>query len=185
MDYRNGTVSRLLPGIDHRLSRVPGIDDGKRLHVSGPNIMLGYLLLEQPGLIVPPASIFGPGWFDTGDIVDIEEDGFVRICGRARRFAKIGGEMVSLAVAEDLVTRVWPSGQHAVVALPDSKKGEQLVLVTDVAEASWQAIVARATGVAEISVPKKMIPVPSIPLLGSGKIDYPSVTEVARKALGL
>jgi len=185
MDYRNGTVGRLLPGIDHRLSTVPGIDEGKRLHVSGPNIMLGYLLSEQPGLIVPPASIFGQGWFDTGDIVDIEEDGFVKICGRARRFAKIGGEMVSLAVAEDLVARVWPSGQHAVVALPDSKKGEQLVLVTDVAEASRQAIVARATGVAEISVPKKIIPVPSIPLLGSGKIDYPSVTEVAREALGL
>jgi acyl-[acyl-carrier-protein]-phospholipid O-acyltransferase/long-chain-fatty-acid--[acyl-carrier-protein] ligase len=185
MDYRNGTVGRFLPGIDHRLSRVPGINNGKRLHVSGPNIMLGYLLSDQPGLIVPPASIFGPGWFDTGDIVDIEGDGFVKICGRARRFAKIGGEMVSLAVTEDLVATIWPSGQHAVVALPDSKKGEQLVLVTDVAEANRQAIVAQATGIAELSVPKKIIPVPSIPLLGSGKIDYPTVTEVAREALDL
>lgn len=183
MDNLYGAVGRLLPGIQYRLEPVPDVKDGARLHVRGPNVMLGYLLADRPGEVVPPASRYGEGWYDTGDIVDIDEAGFLTIRGRARRFAKIGGEMISLAAAEGLVARVWPSGQHAVVALPDPKKGEQLVLVTDVRDASRNEILRNANGIGEINLPKIVVPVDSIPLMGSGKIDYPAVIDLARQAL--
>src|SRR6478609_8564076 len=124
MHFKAGTVDRLLPGIEHRLEKVPGIDAGGRLYVRGPNVMLGYLRAENPGVLEPPKD----GWYDTGDIVDIDAEGFITIKGRAKRFAKIAGEMVPLGAVEDLVASVWPENQHAVVALPDTKRGEQLVL---------------------------------------------------------
>ncbi|MCI0654408.1 MAG: AMP-binding protein, partial [Methylococcaceae bacterium] len=185
MDNLYGAVGRLLPGIEYRLEHVPGVANGARLHVRGPNLMLGYLLADRPGVIVPPASRYGEGWYDTGDIVDIDEAGFLSIRGRAKRFAKIGGEMVSLAAAEELAARVWPSGQHAVVALPDPKKGEQLVLVTDVPKASRNEFLRNAKGFGEIALPKLVVPVDSIPLMGSGKIDYPAVTDLALHALAM
>ena len=126
MHYRWGTVGRLLPGIEHRLEPVAGLERGGRLWVKGPNVMLGYLRYEQPGVLEPPED----GWYDTGDIVDLDAQGFVTILGRAKRFAKIGGEMVSLAAVEDFVHRLSPDAQHAVVALPDPRKGERIVLVT-------------------------------------------------------
>ena len=103
-----------------------GLERGGRLWVKGPNVMLGYLRYEQPGVLEPPED----GWYDTGDIVDLDAQGFVTILGRAKRFAKIGGEMVSLAAVEDFVHRLRPDAQHAVVALPDPRKGERIVLVT-------------------------------------------------------
>ncbi|MGR9105488.1 MAG: AMP-binding protein [Gammaproteobacteria bacterium] len=183
MDNSYGAVGRFLPGIEYRLEEVPGVADGARLHVRGPNVMLGYLLAEHPGVIRSPHSRFGEGWYDTGDIVAVDEAGFLTIRGRAKRFAKIGGEMVSLAAAEELVGRIWPAGQHAVVALPDPKKGEQLVLVTDVEEATREQLIRHAKGVGEINLPKIVIPVDSLPLTGSGKIDYPAVTRLAGQSL--
>ncbi|MGH8552683.1 MAG: AMP-binding protein, partial [Methylococcales bacterium] len=185
MDNLYGAVGRLLPGIEYRFEEVPGIANGARLHVRGPNVMLGYLLASRPGAIVPPCSCFGEGWYDTGDIVDIDENGFLSIRGRVKRFAKIGGEMVSLAAAENLAAKVWPSGQHAVVALPDPKKGEQLVLITDVSGANRHEILKNAKGIGEINLPKLVVPVDSVPLMGSGKIDYPAVTNLAIQALAL
>ena len=123
---REGSVGRLLPGIEARLEPVPGIDDGGRLWVRGPNVMLGYLRAEAPGVLQPPPD----GWYDTGDIVTIDAAGFVTIKGRAKRFAKIGGEMVSLAAAEALADAVWKDAVHAVVTVPDARKGEKLLLVT-------------------------------------------------------
>jgi len=176
---RAGTVGRLLPGIETRLEPVPGIQDGARLLVRGPNVMLGYLRAEAPGVLQPPHD----GWYDTGDIVAIDAAGFVTIKGRAKRFAKIAGEMVSLSAAEALANAVWPEASHAVVAQPDARKGERLVLVTTQPGATPGALLAaaRERGVAEIMVPRDLMAVAKLPLLGTGKIDYTAVHALAER----
>ncbi len=183
MEYRAGSVGRLLPGVEWRLEAVPGAKRGGRLLVRGPNVMMGYLLAKQPGRLLPPASTDGEGWFDTGDIVDIDDDGFVWILGRAKRFAKIGGEMVSLAAVEELATRVWPDALHAVVSFSDARKGERLVLLTEYAEATRQHLIAQARqdGINEINVPQTLLQVAKIPLLGSGKVDYGAAQALAQR----
>ena len=177
MHFKAGTVGRLLPGIQHRLQPVEGIDAGGRLFVHGPNVMLGYLRAEKPGVLEPPPE----GWYDTGDIVDFDAEGFVTIKGRAKRFAKIAGEMVPLGAVEDFVAKLWPESQHAVVAVPDPKRGEQLVLITEHADASRAALAtgARDAGLPEIFVPRSIVPVPHVPILGTGKIDYVSAGQMA------
>ena len=177
IDSQPGTVGRFLPGVEYRLEPVPGVPDGGRLSVRGPNVMLGYLRADSPGRIVPSASGGGPGWYDTGDIVSVDGDGFVTVCGRVKRFAKVGGEMISLAAVEELATRVWSKALHACVNIPDFQKGEQLVLVTTQKPAARAELVARARadGIGELHVPKKIIYIRDMPLLGSGKVDYPAV----------
>jgi acyl-[acyl-carrier-protein]-phospholipid O-acyltransferase/long-chain-fatty-acid--[acyl-carrier-protein] ligase len=184
IDSRAGTVGRFLPGVEHALDPVPGVQGG-RLSVRGPNVMLGYLKHDRPGVIQPPSTERGAGWYDTGDIVSLDADGFVTIQGRAKRFAKIGGEMVSLTAVEELAARAWPDAQHAVVSLPDFQKGEQLLLVTTKAGAARQELSARARsdGMSELHVPKRIVPVAAIPLLGSGKTDYPAVLAFVEEAL--
>lgn len=184
IDHAVGSVGRLMPGIRHQLQPVPGVAEGGRLFVHGPNVMLGYLLHANPGVLVPAQSELGAGWYDTGDIVSVDADGFIRIQGRAKRFAKIGGEMVSLAAVEELAAATWPGHAHAVVALPDKAKGEQLILLTERPDAERGALLARAkaAGIGEINVPKKILPVHRLPLLGTGKIDYPAVKALAEAA---
>jgi acyl-[acyl-carrier-protein]-phospholipid O-acyltransferase / long-chain-fatty-acid--[acyl-carrier-protein] ligase len=184
IDSRAGTVGRFLPGIEHALDPVPGVEGG-RLSVKGPNVMLGYLKHDQPGVIQPPSTERGAGWYDTGDIVTIDAEGFITIQGRAKRFAKIGGEMVSLTAVEELATRAWPDSQHACISLPDFQKGEQLILVTTRAAAQRAELSARAKteGMSEINVPKRIVPVAAIPLLGSGKTDYPAVHTLVEATL--
>jgi acyl-[acyl-carrier-protein]-phospholipid O-acyltransferase/long-chain-fatty-acid--[acyl-carrier-protein] ligase len=174
MAYRRGTVGQLLPGMEARLVPVPGIEDGGMLHVRGPNLMSGYLRHEAPGVLQPPASGLGAGWYETGDIVHIDADGFLRIIGRVKRFAKIAGEMVSLEVAEKLAAAAAPEAQHAVAARPDGAKGEALVLFTTARTLEREALgaAARAAGVAELAVPRHIVPVEALPLLGTGKIDH-------------
>ncbi|QXP86965.1 AMP-binding protein [Methylococcus capsulatus] len=186
MHYREGTVGRLMPGIEYALEPVEGIADGGRLHVKGPNVMLGYLHAHAPGRIEPPASCFGPGWYDTGDIVSVDEHGYVTIKGRAKRFAKIGGEMISLAVIEELASRVWPDARHAAVSLPDPRKGEQIVLATDqpLADRTLLFERARTEGLGELYLPKRIRMLPALPLLGSGKIDYPALTALLAAETG-
>ena len=176
MHYRWGTVGRLLPGIESRLEPVAGLDRGGRLWVRGPNVMLGYLRFERPGVLEPPAD----GWYDTGDIVDIDQQGFVTILGRAKRFAKIGGEMVSLGAVEEFVHGLSPSAQHAVVALPDPRKGERIVLVTTDQSLDRDRLqqAARAGGINELMLPADVLHRPDLPLLGTGKTDYPSVQKI-------
>ena len=126
MHNKFGTVGRLVPGVEPRLERVDGVDGAGRLHVRGPNVMMGYLRAENPGVLEPPKD----GWHDTGDIVAIDEEGFVTIKGRAKRFAKIGGEMVSLARIEALAGELWPDAMSAAASEPDPRKGERIVLAT-------------------------------------------------------
>jgi acyl-[acyl-carrier-protein]-phospholipid O-acyltransferase / long-chain-fatty-acid--[acyl-carrier-protein] ligase len=174
---REGSVGRLLPGIEARLEPIPGIDEGGRLWVRGPNVMLGYLRAEAPGVLQPPPD----DWYDTGDIVTIDQAGFVMIKGRAKRFAKIGGEMVSLAAAEALANAVWTDAVHAVIAVQDARKGEKLLLVTTQpdAEVRLLLVAARERGAAEIQVPREVMIVDRLPLLGTGKVDYPAVQRLA------
>jgi acyl-[acyl-carrier-protein]-phospholipid O-acyltransferase/long-chain-fatty-acid--[acyl-carrier-protein] ligase len=181
MHFRAGTVGRLLPGIRHRLEPVEGIAEGGRLVVAGPNVMLGYLKLESPGRLESPPD----GWFDTGDIAALDGEGYLRILGRARRFAKIAGEMVSLAAVEALAAQCWPDAHHAVAALPDARRGEQLVLVTEAEDASRDALLAaaRQAGHDELFVPRTILPVARLPLLGTGKADYPAIAKLAAERL--
>jgi acyl-[acyl-carrier-protein]-phospholipid O-acyltransferase/long-chain-fatty-acid--[acyl-carrier-protein] ligase len=181
MHHKPGTVGRLLPNIEIRIEPMPGIAKGGKLIVRGPNVMLGYLRAERPGVLEPPAD----GWYDTGDIVEVDDEGFVTIAGRAKRFAKIGGEMVSLAAVEAWAGEVWPGMLHACVSLPDPRKGEQLVLVTERADAGREALLAFAgtRGVPELMIPRTIVPVEKMPLLGTGKTDYRAVGELARAAV--
>ena len=185
MDYRPGTVGRLMPGMEYRLEPVPGLEEGGRLHLRGPNVMAGYLLHDRPGELLPPTSKFGPGWYDTGDIVSMDEDGFITIQGRAKRFAKVAGEMVSLEVAENLAVILWPDVVHAAVALADKGKGEKVVLLTEQPAAERTALVelAHKQGLGELALPRQVISVERIPLLGTGKIDYLQARAMAEELL--
>lgn len=177
MHFQAGTVGRLLPAIESRLEPVPGIAEGGRLYIRGPNVMAGYYLASAPGVLQPPAD----GWHDTGDIVTIDQSGFVTIRGRAKRFAKIGGEMVSLPAVEGYAAKLWPDAEHAVVTRPDAKKGEQLVLFTTRSDAQAKALQAwaRANGVTELMVPRDIRIVDALPVLGTGKLDYVTMTDMA------
>jgi len=184
MAYRTGTVGQFLPGIEHALIPVPGIERGGLLHVRGPNVMAGYLRVEAPGRIEPPASEAGDGWYATGDIVELDADGFVRIVGRVKRFAKIAGEMVSLEVVEKLAAAASPGAAHAASSQPDAQKGEALVLFTTDPGLSREALQVRAKeiGTAELAVPRKIVRVDALPLLGTGKTDYVTLKTMAEAA---
>jgi acyl-[acyl-carrier-protein]-phospholipid O-acyltransferase/long-chain-fatty-acid--[acyl-carrier-protein] ligase len=178
MHYQAGSVGRLLPVIEARLEPVPGIAEGGRLFIRGPNVMAGYYLADAPGELAPPAD----GWHDTGDIVTIDEAGFVVIRGRAKRFAKIGGEMVSLPAVEALAAGIWPEAAHAVVTRPDAKKGEQLVLFTTAAHATPKALQdwGKAQGAAELTIPRDIRVLDALPVLGTGKVDYVALGALAQ-----
>ncbi|MEM8824320.1 MAG: AMP-binding protein, partial [Pseudomonadota bacterium] len=172
---RFGTVGRFLPAIETRLDPVPGIP-GDRLCVRGPNIMLGYMRAENPGVLEPLED----GWYDTGDVVSIDPDGFVTLSGRIKRFAKIGGEMVSLAAVERLAAQTWPDASVAAIAVPDDRKGERIILAIAGADPDREALrmEARAEGVAELALPSDVIALEEVPLLASGKTNYPELTRL-------
>jgi acyl-[acyl-carrier-protein]-phospholipid O-acyltransferase/long-chain-fatty-acid--[acyl-carrier-protein] ligase len=177
-DNRPGTVGGLLPGMETRIEPVEGIAEGGRFFVRGPNIMAGYLR-EDGGVDAPEG-----GWHDTGDVVTMTDDQWITIKGRVKRFAKIGGEMVSLTAAEDLAVAVWPTARHAVISMPDKKKGERLVLVTDCQGADAAPLVAhaQAIGAPELAVPRKILKVTQVPVLGSGKTDYVAIQRMVEAA---
>ena len=180
MHCKAGTVGRFLPGIESRIVPVPGVESGGRLFVRGANVMLGYMRATAPGQI----ETLEDGWYDTGDIVEIDAEGHVAIKGRAKRFCKIAGEMVSMTAAEGLIASLWPDEQHAVINLPDARKGERLLLVTTRQTANVSAILAhaRGRGVSEIMVPRDLMIVEALPLLGTGKLDYPAIQKLVAGA---
>ena len=184
IDYKAGSVGRFMPDMLYHLEPVPGIENAGKLHVAGPNIMKGYLLPKSPGVLQPPSSeLYGEGWHDTGDIAHVDEDGFIFIKGRSKRFAKIGGEMVSLVAIEQLAIQTWPEAQHAVLSLPDPKKGEQLVLLTTHRLASAKQLAEASPGVTAINLPKKVFVVDKLPALATGKIDYPAAQSLVAELL--
>lgn len=172
-----GTVGQILPGMEWRVDPVEGIDEGGRLFLRGPNVMAGYISPDDPDCL----EALPDGWHDTGDIVNVDAEGYVRILGRAKRFAKIGGEMVSLTAVEGIAGAVWPEGRHAVVSIPDSRKGERLVLVTDRSDAEVAPLAewARTHGAPELAVPKRIVKVGELPVLGTGKTDYVAIQKMA------
>jgi acyl-[acyl-carrier-protein]-phospholipid O-acyltransferase/long-chain-fatty-acid--[acyl-carrier-protein] ligase len=174
-----GTVGRVLPGMEVRLEKVEGVEEGGRLFVKGPNVMLGYLRVENPGVLEPPTG----GWHDTGDIVTIDDQGFVTIKGRAKRFAKVGGEMVSFAAVEALASELWPESISAVASVPDARKGERLVMVTQRKNATRGEFAAfsRSRGASELLTPAEIVYMEKIPLLGSGKVDNMAVARMVKE----
>ncbi len=176
MFNKSGTVGRFLPGIESRLDPVPGIETGGRLSVRGANVMMGYYRIDEPGTLEATPD----GWHDTGDIVSIDPEGFVRIQGRAKRFAKIAGEMVSLAAVEQLSAGLWADDISAVVSLPDPRKGERLILVTTAKEANRSVMQnhMRERGATELMMPADVIVFDKMPLLGSGKTDYVELNKL-------
>jgi acyl-[acyl-carrier-protein]-phospholipid O-acyltransferase / long-chain-fatty-acid--[acyl-carrier-protein] ligase len=175
------TVGRVIPDMEYYIKPVEGIERGGHLVVKGPNVMQGYLFHDKPGKIHPPSTERGAGWYDTGDIAEIDEEGFITILGRAKRFAKIGGEMISLSAAEELAALTWPDINHAVVAIYDERKGEKIILITEYKKAERKPLqeVARKKHIGELIVPKQIIIVDKIPVLGSGKTDYISLAKLA------
>ena len=175
-----GSVGQLMPGMDYEIEAVPGIDNGGALHVKGPNVMKGYFLFDQPGVIQAPQSI-GAGWYSTGDIVVRDDEGFIHIRGRLKRFAKIAGEMVSLEVVEKIATTAAPGFAHAASARADAAKGEALVLFTTAPNLGREQLLAAArdAGSPELSVPRVIQRVEEIPMLGSGKTDYVTLQRMA------
>jgi acyl-[acyl-carrier-protein]-phospholipid O-acyltransferase/long-chain-fatty-acid--[acyl-carrier-protein] ligase len=182
MACRVGSVGQFLPGMEAQIEPVPGIEQGGALHVRGPNVMKGYFLFDQPGIIQPPRSI-GAGWYSTGDIVTVDEDGFVHIRGRLKRFAKIAGEMVSLEVVEKIAASAAPGYTHAASTRGDAAKGEALVLFTTAPALNRDALLsaAKTIGSPELTVPRVIRQLEGIPLLGSGKTDYVRLKQMAEE----
>ena len=177
MGNKYGSVGRFFPGIEHRLEPVPGIDQGGLLYVKGDNVMKGYYLFDQPGVLVPPEE----GWYNTGDVVDIDTDGFIHIKGRVKRFAKVAGEMVSLELVEKLANTAAPECMHAATTQVDASRGENIVLFTTDPALKREdlQIVAKNLGAPEIAIARKIIKVEAIPLLGTGKTDYVTLKQMA------
>ena len=183
IESRDGTVGRLFPGVSYRIEKIDGVAEGGKLLVKGPNIMKGYLNPE-------PNEAFQKldGWYDTGDIVTVDEDRYITILGRAKRFAKISGEMVSLTAVEGALAGAFP--QHgedcmvAVVARPDADKGEQLIAATNKAELELGEIreAITAAGLPNLAAPREIKVLDEIPLLGSGKVNYPELSQQVNEA---
>ena len=183
MAYRTGTVGQLLPCIEHQLVPVPGIDNGGMLHVRGPNVMSGYYRYDKPGELQPPSSEAGNGWYETGDVVNIDDDGFLSIVGRVKRFAKIAGEMVSLEVVEKLAAQASTAAVHAASSQTNATRGEAIVLFTSDTNLTRDTLSAeaRSSGIHELAIPRKIMHVEALPLLGTGKTDYVTLKKMAEE----
>lgn len=178
---KDGSVGRLLSGMEMRIEPVDGIEDGGRFFVAGPNVMIGYMLSDKPGVLQPLPD----KWHDSGDVVEVDERGFMTIKGRAKRFAKIAGEMVSLGAVELMAQKLWPTASHAAIAVPDKRKGEKIVLITTQPQPMKEQLLdhSRRYGATELMVPHSIVGVDAIPVLASGKVDYGAATSLVMAQL--
>ncbi len=178
---RDRSVGKLFPGVEYKLEPVEGIEVGGSLCLRGDNIMLGYMRHSNPGVLEPPFE----GWHDTGDIVEVDSERYIFIKGRAKRFAKIGGEMVSLTAVEQALDGLVNEVVYGIVSVPDDKKGEVLVLIIENYEVATSQIASyfAQKGLPALWTPKKIINVKQAPMLGSGKFDYQGAKTMAIEAL--
>lgn len=172
-----GSVGKFLPGIAHHIEPIPGITTGGELWVKGDNIMKGYYLYDAPGKLVPPLE----GWYHTGDVVEVDNQGFIHIKGRVKRFAKVAGEMVSLEVVEKIANTAAPDFLHAATTKPDVQRGENIFLFSTDPNLKRDdlQIVAKNLGFSELSIARKIVYLEEIPLLSTGKTDYLTLKEMA------
>lgn len=170
-----GTVGQLLPSIEYKLEAVKGIQTGEQLYLKGPNIMLGYYRANDPGVLIPPSH----GWYKTGDLVKVDEEGFFQIVGRVKRFARIGGDTISLRLVEEMAQSLYPQSEHAVISIPDKHKSEQLILVTTEQNANRNDFLSCVDrkGLHKFYAPRTIFNIEKIPILGSGKTDYLAVKK--------
>lgn len=180
MANKIGSVGTLMPGLEPKLEAVPGINSGGLLSVRGPNVMLGYYLFDNPGILKPPTD----NWYNTGDIVEIDDDGFVFIKGRVKRFAKVAGEMVSLETVENIANHASPQHQHAATTQADAQRGENILLYTTDSTLNRDQLStsAKELGSPELAIARKIIAIDELPLLGTGKTDYVSLKQMAESA---
>ncbi len=181
--WRADSVGRLLPGIEHWIEPLPGIERGGCLHVRGDNVMLGYLRRTRPGVLEPPASTAGEGWYNTGDVVEIDPDGFLFIIARLKRFAKVAGEMVSLETAERIAAAASPKLLSAATAIAQPGRGESIVLFTQDPNLRREHLLAaaRELGLPELAVPRRIHHIHQLPRLGSGKVNYVRLKTMAEE----
>ena len=206
---RHGSAGRFLPGIEYKLEPVEGVSEMRsaecgvrndaaapeagqsaianrqsaitsgRLFVRGPNVMKGYLNPEANAQF----QALG-GWYDTGDIVRVDDAGYVFILGRMKRFAKVSGEMVSLTAVEDALAGAFPEFglrcQVAVIARPDEDKGERLIAVTNEPHLTLDQVRAaiKAKGLGNLCVPREVVAVKEIPKLGTGKVNHRELAKL-------
>jgi acyl-[acyl-carrier-protein]-phospholipid O-acyltransferase/long-chain-fatty-acid--[acyl-carrier-protein] ligase len=180
MANRHGSVGQLMPGIEHKLEPIPGIEEGGVLHVKGENVMLGYYKFDAPAQLEVPED----GWYNTGDVVEVDAEGFIFIKGRVKRFAKVAGEMVSLEVVEKIAHTAAPEHQHAATTQTDMQRGENIVLFTTDPALKREdlQIVAKNLGSPELAIARKIVQLEEIPLLGTGKTDYVTLKQMAEAA---
>ena len=186
---RRGCVGQPLPGVAVRVvdpdtfamlpPRTPGM-----LLVKGPNVMQGYL--GRPDLT---AEVVRDGWYVTGDIAAVDDDGFIRIVDRLSRFSKIGGEMVPHGRVEEALHEAAEAGTQvfAVASVPDERKGERLAVLHTLDAAALPPIVEKlaAAGLPNLFIPRldSFVKVDRLPLLGSGKLDLRAIKQIAIERL--
>lgn len=181
---RFGSIGKIMPAMEYKIEPVPGIEKGGELVVRGPNVMLGYIMPDNPGVLVPLKD----GWYHTGDVVDIDEIGFVYIKDRIKRFAKIGGEMVSLNAVSEMVCNAYAGDgeyQYGVVATPHESKGEQIVLATNNPNVTQEKLhnYIKQNGMSELYLPRVVLYMEKLPVFGTGKMDNVTLKRLVMEEL--
>jgi acyl-[acyl-carrier-protein]-phospholipid O-acyltransferase/long-chain-fatty-acid--[acyl-carrier-protein] ligase len=182
---RIGSIGKFVPGLEYRLEKLDGLANGGELYVRGDNVMMGYIDPDDPKKIIPPPD----GWHETGDVVEVDDDGFVFITDRVKRFAKLAGEMVPLSGVEDLVKDAYNDDKDldvGAVSVPDDMKGEKIVLVSTHQTVGHAAVAnyAKIHGISERFVPKTYLYTDELPLLKTGKRDYVGLKRWVMDELG-
>jgi acyl-[acyl-carrier-protein]-phospholipid O-acyltransferase / long-chain-fatty-acid--[acyl-carrier-protein] ligase len=186
---KRGTIGHPLPGItvkivDPETQQVVGVNEPGLLLVSGPNVMKGYLNRPEK-----TAEVLRDGWYNTGDIAMVDEDGFLRITDRLSRFSKIGGEMVPHIKVEEKLQELAgvPEQAFVVTAVPDEKKGERLMVLHTLAEDKLDECLELF---AKCDLPAlwrpradQFVHVDTLPYLGTGKLDLRKARELAQETV--